>query len=111
VSARPPVVIQLDRLGHVLPLGETTDLAKVECFDVDPVANPTAKFTVLAAMVASHHAQITGQEAEPSLERPTYLVRRRGSGNIELWPRCDRAYWFRATFRPPVKRGKPPEAE
>jgi hypothetical protein len=109
------VLLTLDRLGHVLPIGgRLVDMIRLERFTADPDTHPGAKGTDLAAMHADHHTEVTADEYEPvgpKLGPPVYFIRQRGSGNVKLWPRCDGTYWFRATFREPVKFGAPPKAE
>lgn len=104
-------IISLDRLGHILPLGDTKDMSRLQVFDVDPETNPIAKGIDLAALFRDHHELIESQEEAPPLGRPVYFVRTRGSGNVILRPHCDKAYWFRAEFRAPIKYGAAPKAE
>lgn len=94
--------MKLDRGGYIVPLGDMKDLASASIFDVDPDLDPTAKSTEVVALFADHHAEITTQEPEPTLGRPTHFVFHRAAGNTNLWPRCDQTYWFRATFRAPI---------
>jgi hypothetical protein len=104
----PPVVVELARLAYRVPVSNLTTLATAAIFDVDPDANPSARCSFLAALTPGHHATLAKAEAEPLLGRPTCFVRR--VGGLELWPRCDKPYWFRATFRASIKFGAAPPA-
>jgi hypothetical protein len=113
MPSRPPVVIKLGPSGFVLAIGDATLMVRLQRFDVDPATDPNALGTDLAAMIADHHAQVTPRDDEPRLVGPPmYFVRTRGGpGNLKLHPPCDKTYWFRATFRPLIKFGKPPATE
>jgi hypothetical protein len=102
-AAAPPFVVMLERLAYRVPVDNLTTLASAAIFDVDPETNPLAKPTMLAALTPEHHASVAQAEAPPLLGRPTCFVRR--VGGLELWPRCDRTYWFRATYRASIKLG------
>jgi hypothetical protein len=102
-DAAVPVVVELARLDYRVSLGNMTTLASAAIYDVDPVANPTAPCTLLAALTPGHHAKLTAAEDQPSSARPTYFARL--VGGLELWPRADKAYWFRATYRAALKVG------
>jgi hypothetical protein len=112
MPTRSPVVIKLGPSGFVLAIGDATLMVRLQRFDVDPATDPDALGTDLAAMIADHHARVTPRDDEPRLVGPpVYFVRARGSGNLKLHPPSDKTYWFRATFRIPIKLGAPPKAE
>jgi hypothetical protein len=102
-EAAPPFTVKLERLAYRVAIANLTNLASAGIFDADPDVDASAKPTLLAALMADHHAVLTKEEADPLLARPTYFVRR--PGGLELWPHCDKTYWFRATYRAPVKYG------
>ena len=107
-ATRDPLVVKLDVGDYVVPVGTGMhDMNSVDIFDVDPTANPNAPCYLLAALNHDHYAQIVGQRGEDELPRgrPMYFVRRRVTNNLELYPRCNQAYWLRTTFRKPIKYG------
>ena len=110
-STQNPEVIKLERMDRIVPVKGAHNMISAAIWDADPSVTPDAHSTMLAAMFPDHHAQIVGQEEQPLLGRPVYFVRRRGTNNLELWPRCDQTYWFRATFRAPIKYGVQPSPE
>jgi hypothetical protein len=107
---KAPVVVRLERMDYVVPLGELHNMSSATIWDADPRVTSDVNFTELAALFPDHHAQIVEQEEQPKLGRPMYFIRTRGDDNLKLWPRCDRLYWFRATFRRPVGHGAPTPA-
>jgi hypothetical protein len=104
----PPFVAELARLAYRVAVANLTLLASADIFDVDPDTDPSAKSTMLAALTPRHHDMLTAAENEPLLGRPTYFVR--VIGGLELWPRCDKPYWFRATYRAAIKVSTAPTA-
>jgi hypothetical protein len=106
-TARATLVTKLEPGQHFIPVGDMHLMISAEIWDVDPKSDADADHTLLAAIFPDHHAQVISPEAEPLRGRPVHFVFRRGAANLELWPRPDKTYWFRATFRPPVQYGAP----
>lgn len=104
-ATRDPEVVKLEPGDYIVPMGGLHNMSSAAIWDADPTTSPDAHFTPLAAIHYDHHAKIVEQEDEPRRGRPVYFVHRHGMVNLELHPRCDQTYWFRATFRKPVKYG------
>lgn len=105
---KEPFVCELKRGDFVAAPGALHNMVSAAIWDADPAVDPAAYHSMLAFLFPGHHAQIVGTDDDPLLGRPMYFTHRRGADSLRLYPRCDKTYWLRATFRAPIAHGAPP---
>lgn len=99
---RPPHIETLTIGQELVTPHELQDIGAVEVADADPATDPSIVPRRLAAILDGAHWDQIRSTHVCVRDRPAMFHRR--LYGLMIWPPADKQYWFRVSYRAPIKR-------